>query len=181
MGLLLTLWLTAIFPGWANGQTSPKTPYQLKALFLFHFARYTEWPKEAWPAENQPFVLGILGNDPFGKDIDIINGKTVKDRKLVVKYFSTVEEVAGCQLLFIASSETNQLAQILKALEKTSILTIAEGAGFLEANGMISLVTEQKGTGTQTVGFEINLPAAQKANLKLDAQLLKLARNAPRP
>ena len=157
-------------------QTNPYTPYQHKALFLFNFAKYTEWPKEAFADDKAPFVLGILGTDPFGKDIDIIKGKIVKGRKLEVRYFSTVAEASGCHLLFIASSETNNLAQILRALEKTSVLTIAEVEGFLQASGMINLITEQKSSGTQTVGFEINLLAAEKANLKLDTQLVKLAK-----
>jgi len=125
-------------------QTSPYTPYQHKALYLFNFAKYTEWPKEAFAGDDAPFVLGILGKDPFGRDMEIINGKTVKGRKLVVKYFSALGEVSGCQLLFIASSETNNLPQIFKALEKTSVLTIAEADGFLQASGMINLVTERK-------------------------------------
>ena len=154
------------------------TPNQHKALYLYNFAKYTEWPKEAFASDEAPFVLGILGKeDPFGRDIDIIKGKLVKGRKLEIRRYLSVPEVTDCQLLFIALSETNNLAQILKVLEKTSILTIAEVEGFLQARGMINLLTEKKNTGTQTVSFEINLPAAQRANLKLDAQLLRLARN----
>jgi len=160
------------------------TPNQHKALYLFNFAKYTEWPKEAFASDDAPFVLGILilDKDPFGKDIEIISGKSVKGRELKIKRFSTVEEVqkSDCQLLFIASSETNKLAQILKALEKTNVLTIAEVDGFLQASGMINLMTEKKTAGTQTVSFEINLLAAQRANLKLDAQLLKLAKTVLR-
>src|SRR2546430_264164 len=88
-------------PDWLAAQTSPYTPYQHKALFLYNFAKYTGWPKEVFADDNAPFVLGILGKDPFGKDIDIIKGKTVKGRKLEVRYFSNVAEVTGCQLLFI--------------------------------------------------------------------------------
>ena len=79
-------------------------------------------------------------------------------------------------MLFISSSETNNLAQILHALDHAHILTIAEADGFIEQNGMINLVPEQKNPGTQVVGFEINQAAAAKANLKMDTQLLKLAR-----
>ncbi|TAK90130.1 MAG: YfiR family protein [Verrucomicrobia bacterium] len=170
----------AVALAWELSAQTPLSPYQHKALYLFNFAKYTEWPKDAFAGDDAPFVLGILGKDPFGKDLEVIKGKTVRGRKLEVKYFSTLEEVSGCQLLFIALSETNNLAQILKALENTSVLTIAEADGFLQASGMINLVTEKKTAGTQSVAFEVNLAAAQKANLKLDAQLLKLARNVLR-
>ncbi len=159
-----------------GAQTSSFTPYQHKALYLYQFAKYTEWPKEILADDNGPFVLGILGKDPFGKDIDIIQGKPIKGRKLTVKRFAKVQEVTGCHLLFISSSETEQLPQILKALEKSSILTIAESEGFAQQSAMINLVAEQKSAGSQTVSFEINRAAAEKANLKLDTQLLKLAK-----
>ena len=163
-------------PSPLQAQTSPYTPYQHKALYLFNFAKYTEWPPEAFADDNAPFVLGILGNDPFKSDIDIIRGKTIKGRKLEIRYYHSVQEVTGCHLLFICSSETNNLPQILKALEHSRILTIAEAEGFIEQKGMINLVTEQKGTGAQVVNFEINQTAAREANLKLDTQLLKLAK-----
>ena len=165
-----------VWPLGLLAQSSPYTLYQHKALYLFNFAKYTEWPKEAFSDDSAPFVLGILGQDPFRSDIDIIKGKVIKGRKLVIKYFRSVEEVTGCHLLFICSSETNNLAQILQALDHSHILTIAEAEGFLEQRGMINLVPEQKSPGTQVVSFEINQAAAEKANLKLDAQLLRLAK-----
>lgn len=175
-GFALLFCIHALLTAQMRAQTSPYTPYQLKALYLHNFAKYTEWPKEALGDGNAPFVLGILGKDPFGKDIEIIEGKSIKGRKLIVKHFANVQEVKDCHLLFISSSETERLPQILKALEKSSILTIAEVEGFLQYSGMINLVAEQKGPGSQSVAFEINRAAAEKVNLKLDTQLLKLAK-----
>ena len=160
-----------------RGQNSPYTIYQHKALYLFNFAKYTEWPREAFVDDNAPFVIGILGKDPFGRDIDIIRGKTIKGRKLVVVNFASVQEVRGCHLLFIA--ETNNLSQVLLTLENSGpkwILTVAETEGFIERDGIINLVPEQKNPGSQVVSFDINQAAAKNANLKLDTQLLKLAR-----
>src|SRR5689334_11365503 len=73
-----------VWPLGLAAQSSPYTIYQHKALYLFNFAKYTEWPKEAFPDDNAPFVVGILGKDPFLSDIDIIKGKTIKGRKLAV-------------------------------------------------------------------------------------------------
>ena len=168
--------LTIFFCLDAPAQTSPYTLYQHKALYLFNFAKYTEWPKQAFADDNAPFLLGILGNDPFRSDIDIIKGKSIKGRKLVVKYFHYLNEVTNCHLLFICSSETNNLTQILQAVDHLSILTISEAEGFIEQSGMINLVSEQKSAGSQVVSFEINQAAAEKANLRFDTQLLKLAR-----
>ena len=168
--------LTGLPPARAQAP-SPYTPYELRALFLFNFAKYTEWPKDALPEGEPSFVLGVLGKDPFGKDLDIIKGKPIKKRTLVVKYFKTAEEVEGCQILFISSSEHPNLPHILKTLEGASILTVAEHEGFLQQHGMVNLIAERKGAGRESVDFEINRAAAEKARLKLDTQLLKLARN----
>jgi hypothetical protein len=153
-----------------------KNPNEFRAQYLFNFAKYTEWPKEAFPSTNSPFVLGILGKDPFGKDIDIINGQPIKNRVLLVKYFKTVQEVNGCQVLYICPSEKNGLPGTLKALENSSVLTIAEMDGFIQHRGMINMVVEGKEPGPQTIGFEINQAAAEQARLKIDSQLLKLAK-----
>jgi len=132
--------LMPLCPWHAAAQTSPYTLYQHKALYLFNFAKYTEWPKQAFADDNAPFVLGILGKDPFHADIDIIKGKTIKGRKLVVRYFDFIQEVTNCHLLFICASETNNLTQVLQAVEHLSILTISEADGFIEQSGMINLV-----------------------------------------
>jgi hypothetical protein len=160
-----------------QAQTSPYTPYQHRALYLYNFAKYTEWPKETFTDTNAPFVLGILGEDPFGKGIEVIKDKMIKGRKLEIKHCKTVQEAAGCQLLFISSSETKNLSNVLKALDNSSVLTVAEVEGFIQQSGlMINLVPEEKGPGLQTLGFEINQAAAEKANLKFDTQLLRLAK-----
>jgi len=156
-------------------QTSPYNLNQHKALYLFNFAKYTEWPSTAFPSETAPFILAILGDDPFKSDIDIIKGKTIKGRKLVIRYCNSIQEVSGSHLLFICASETNHLSQILPNLGP-AILTVSETDRFIEQDGMINLVSEQKSAGTQVVNFEINQESAKRANLKFDTQLLKLAK-----
>ncbi len=157
-------------------QSGKLTDSQRKALILYNFAKFTEWPKSAFTDDTASFVLGVLGKDPFGKDMDILRGKAIKGRKVEVRYFRTVDALTNCHLLYISKSEIDNLPQIRKRLEKCSILTAAEAQGFIDQDGIINLVPERQPNGTETVGFEINLPAAEKANLKLDTQLLKLAK-----
>ncbi len=169
----VVLWLAST-ASWGEGV--PKTPYELKAFLLSQFAIYTEWPKDAFAAENAPFVLGILGKDPFGKDIDIIKGKTVKNRPLVVKYYEKVEEVTGCQMLFIGSSEKKKIPEILKALEHSSVMTVSEIDGFVAQNGMIDIFMEETRPGFVRPGYRINQAAAEKAGIKIGSYVLKLAK-----
>jgi hypothetical protein len=116
-------------------------------------------------------VLGILGKDPFDKDIDIIKGKLLKNRKIVVKNYTSVAEVELCHLLFISSSEKAQLDQILAQLEKRPILTVSEMESEIASRAMINLYVDGK-----FLAFDIDKEAADRAGLKLDTQLLRLAR-----
>jgi hypothetical protein len=165
----------AILAGRAMAQGARYTEPQRKALMLYNFAMFTEWPKSAFADANAPFLIGILGKDPFGSGIDVLRGKIIKGRKVEVKRSSKVEELTTCHLLFISKSEMERLPQILERLENANILTTAETQGFIEQDGIINLVPERQPNGTETVGFEVNRRAADKANLKLDAKLLSLA------
>jgi hypothetical protein len=166
----------AVFAGQASAEGIKLTDAQRKALMVYNFAKFTEWPKTAFADDKAPFVIGVLGKDTLGNGIDILKGKTVKGRNIEVKRFDTADQLTNCHLLFISKSEIENLLQILKRLGNSSILTTAEDKDFIEHAGIINLVPERQPNGTETVGFEVNLPAAEKANLKLDSQLLRLAK-----
>src|SRR5689334_11078178 len=108
----------------ASAQTTrkPETPGEIRACFLVNFALYTEWPKDAFAEPNAPFVFGILGKDPFEKDIDIIKDTPVRGHKLLVKHCSSLKEAAGCHLLYISSSEEKRLPEIFRQLGNSSVL-----------------------------------------------------------
>ena len=136
---------------------------------------YTEWPKEAFADERAPFVLGILGKDPFEKGIEFIKGKTVKGRNLVVTNFSSIQQVSGCHILFISSSEKDHLGEILKSLENSNILTVAEMDRFIEQSGMISIFVEKTRTGFGNLKYDVNQRAAEKAKLRINSYVLAKA------
>src|SRR2546425_7693406 len=101
----------------ATPRSSVTPEYDLKAAFLFNFARFVEWPAEAFADATSPFTIGILGDDPFGKSLDaIVASETVRDRPLLVRRYRSVEQVDTCHILFVSSSEAGQLDHIAKAL-----------------------------------------------------------------
>jgi hypothetical protein len=166
----------AVLAGLASAETVKLRDSQRKALMVYNFAKFTEWPSSAFADEHAPFVIGILGKDLSGPDMEILKGKTIKGRNVEIRYFDNADELTNCHLLFISKSEMENLPGILKRLQHSSILTTAEAQGFIEREGIINLLPERQANGTETVGFEVNLPAAEKANLKLDTQLLRLAK-----
>ena len=154
----------------------PATPFEIRAWFLINFATYTEWPKEAFADANSPFVFGILGKDPFEKDIDIVKDGVVKGRKLVVKHCASVKDAESCHLLYISTSEEHRLGDIFKALGNTSVLTVGEMDGFLEKGGILNFIVRAKTRpGYGNLGYEVNQIGADKARLRINSYLLAKA------
>jgi len=151
--------------------TTP-TEYEVKAAFIYNFAKYVRWPEASTSETGKPFVIGVIGRDPFGQALDdAIRGQSLQGRAVFVKRFGKVEEVADCDILFISSSERNNLQRIIEVLHKAPVLTIGDMDRFAERGGMINLTTEEK-----RVRFEINVEAAERAGLRPGSQLLRLAR-----
>jgi len=144
--------------------------YQLKAAFIVNFAQYVEWPTEAFPTDETPFVFGVLGDSPLRPTLkDLIAGENVNGRKAVVEEYKSVRDIQRCHILFISDSEKTRLPTILRALKGRSILTVSDLEGFEREGGMIRFVTQTR------VRFRINSAAASEANLTISSKLLRLA------
>ena len=177
--LQLAVWLAAgaatAVPTNTLAQSPPDPEYQLKAVFLFNFAQFVEWPAVAFPNSETPLVIGILGEDPFGPYLDeTVRGETVHDRPLVVRRFRSVAEITTCHILFISRREDRRLKGILDSLRGRSILTVSDADGFARRGGMIRFVTDH-----HRIRFRINLEAARAANLTLSSKLLRPAEIVP--
>ena len=159
-----------------RAQDSPPSEYQIKAAFIFNFAKFVEWPPEALPGPSLPMVIGILGDSSFGPDFQqAFAMKRINDHPLLVKEFRQAADVTNCHILFISSSVFNALEEkerreIMESLGRSNVLIIGEAPGFTEADGMISFVKENN-----KIRFQINEPAAKKARLKVSSKLLSLA------
>ena len=145
--------------------------YQLKAAFMFNFAKFTEWPDTAFNSNQAPLVVGVLGDDPFGSAIDFIQGKRVKDREVIVQRIVDPKSIDNCQILFISTSEQQNLGAIFSSINRSTVLTVGEMDTFFDNGGVIKFVQVEG-----KLGFEINAEAVKKADFKLSSQLLKFAK-----
>jgi hypothetical protein len=167
---LVLVWLVLMNEG-GRAQAPAPTEYQIKAAFLFNFAKFVEWPPAAFPNATAPLVIGVLGKNPFGSDLEkVMQNKLVDEHPLVIKIFSSPREATGCHILFICNSEKERLPEIFKRLKGTSVLTVGEVANFTQSGGMINFVLQ----GTKT-RFQINNEAAVNSGLKISSKLLSLA------
>lgn len=169
--ILATLLAFAVAPlDWA--QAEPSGEYQLKAAFLFNFAKFVDWPPTSFASPQSPFVLCILGPDPFGHAIDeVLKGKTIANRSVVIERLKSVAQVRQCHMVFVSQSESFHLADIIVALHGACVLLVGEADGFAEAGGTIQFALEDN-----HVRFLINPDAAARAGLKVSSKLLSLAR-----
>ncbi|PYT18188.1 MAG: DUF4154 domain-containing protein [Acidobacteria bacterium] len=174
--LLICLAATFIAAGGRarGGESAPGSlsEYQIKAAYLYYFSTYVDWPPESLSRTGEPLVIGVLGVDPFGAILDdTLRGKTINNRRFVVKRFQNIKEARDSHLLFISTSERDRLPSILKALEGAAVLTVGEIDQFASRGGQIAFRMEDK-----KVRFDINIAAVERARLKISAQLMKLGR-----
>ena len=157
-------------PGLA-GQTVQAPEYQVKAVFLFNFAQFVDWPPAAFPDPATPLVIGILGNDPFEGFLEqTIRGEQVRGRGFQVQRYHSLDEIKTCHILFISRPEGNRPEAILAGLRNWPILTVSDADGFAERGGMIRFVTDRN-----HIRLQINLDAAQAASLTISSKLLRVA------
>lgn len=158
----------------ARAETAPEYKYQ--AVYLYNFLQFVEWPPEAFSAATTnslaPFVIGVLGKDPFGSVLEeAVQKEIVKGRRVVVKRFERLEDMGVCHLLYISESEKPRLAKIFSKLDKASLLTVGETDDFTKRGGAIKFFVDK-----ERLRFEINLAAVKKARLTVSSQMLKLAK-----
>lgn len=154
-----------------QGQDPPPKQYQVKAVFLYNFTQFVEWPPTVFADDNAPLVLGILGEDPFGTYLqEVINGEQSNGHPLSIRRIANGEEIEECHVLFINLPDPDQIAQTLVNLHGKHILTVSDQGGFLEAGGMIQFKSVNN-----KVQFQINPEAASAADLKISSKLLRVA------
>lgn len=172
----LTVWLVglvcALFlvPDRCPAQSAP-TEYQIKAAFLFNFAKFVDWPAQPATTADSPIIIGLLGDNVFHDDLaNALNRKTVNNRPLQFQQYSSVSDATNCEILFISPSEQSHFNKIIGKLHNAAILTVSEADHFIDAGGMINFVIVEK-----KVRFQINNDAAKKAGLTISSKLLSLA------
>ena len=153
----------------AHGQALDE--YQVKAAFLYNFAKFVEWPPEAFKSPKAPILVCVLGRNPFGNALEeAIRGKSIAGRAFAYRHVSDAEGASACQILFVGSEESKHFRSLLENLKPMGILTVGEAQGFAASGGVINFKLDDG-----RVRFEINVDAAEHEQLHISAKLLSLA------
>lgn len=173
--LSVFLWsslVSAVSAPLAWPQSESPSEYLVKAAFLYNFAKFVEWPPDAFPDPTSPFIFGIVGDDPFDDELNaMISEKSLSGRRFVVRRFHRGEDLRHCHVLFISASEKKFLKLILESVRGSSVLTVADADGFARQGGMIGFVLQES-----RVRLEVNPQVAGRSRLKISSKLLALAR-----
>ena len=168
--LLVVICLMLSCPPVSRAESGKLTEYEVKASYLYNFAKYVEWPTSAFSRENTPLTICIVGKSPLNDVIESLAGKTIKNRRLVVRQFSRVEDLNECHILFINAAVKTPLAQIVTSMASRPILTVSDSKGFAAEGGIIEFVPVG-----EKIRFAINNRVALQMHLKISSHLLRLA------
>lgn len=165
--LLATLLFST--PLYSQAEKQAVSEYQVKAAFLYNFSRFTKWPDEAAVA-TADFHLCVVGNDPFGEALKTLAGKMVHGRPLIISRSVTGPLIEPCHMVFVSPSESARTPELLAELRNKPALTVSDAEGFIAQGGMIQLKLADR-----KIRFEINIDAADRAELTISSKLLSLA------
>jgi hypothetical protein len=166
---LRTLLVTVVLV--AGQAVSATDEYELKAVFLLNFSRFVEWPASAFGAPDAPFVLCVLGHDPFGVALDAaVEGETIGEHTMTVRRVGGAAEASGCHILFVHRTERMRLGQALAVLKNASTLTVSDLDRNAPRGEVIRFVMDK-----DRIRLRIDVEAARAAGLQVSSKLLRAA------
>lgn len=164
--LLLIAALGSFAPAWLSAADYTEAEYRLKAAFLYNFARFTNWPEQ----KGDVFRLCLLGEYRSGDSIESLSGKIINNAIIEVEHLDNPAGIDGCDLVYIATSYSDNLAAVIAGLQQRPILTVSDIDRFIDQGGIIGFrIIDNK------IRFEINTTAASRAGLSISSRLLSLA------
>lgn len=143
---------------------------KVKAEHLYNFAKFVEWPQEAFKGPDDPVVIALLGREPLDAHLrQMALDATIQGRSVRIRRFKTVDDLEPCHVLYIDESRKNSISDIFYIIEDWPVLTVSNMKDFSKRGGIINFIDQD-----DKISFEINADAAKEARIQLSSKLLKL-------
>lgn len=170
-GTLSAIFLVASAGFSLQAQTETTPEYQVKSVFLYNFTHFVEWPVYAFESNYSPFVIGVIGGDPFGTYLDqtIAEERTGSHIIRVVRY-NSIKDIGACHILYVAAQDPEEIREILQAVSQRPILTVGDTPNFTRWGGMVRFYTE-----AGKIRLQVNNTLAKENGLKISSKLLRVA------
>lgn len=168
-----TFLLFLFFPlSFVHAQQSTVAAEKIKAVFLFNFTRFIDWPPHSFDSDEAPFVIGVIGSNSFVRYIDeSVAGEKVGTHPIVVEQFKDARDIRKCHILYINLSDERKIKEAIMAISGRGILTVSDNEDFGKLGGIIRFYTEKN-----KIRLEINTEAAKTAQLTISSKLLSVAK-----
>jgi hypothetical protein len=154
----------------AIGQMQQPLELSVKATFLPKFMAYVAWPPASVPQATEPFVICVIGRDPFGARLEqAVSGQRVEQHPLALRRLPTTDGAASCRLAFVGGSASQSAEAALRALHGSPVLTVTD-ARLGPARGMVHFDLKDG-----RVRFHIDEADAATSDLAISSRLLGLA------
>jgi len=145
------------------------TNAKLKAIFIYNFTKYIEWPATS---KSGNFKIGILGDYSSLKEelTKMASVKKVGLQTIEVVSYNSVNDVKDAQIIFITESKNNSIGGVLGKIAGKSTLVLCDTESMAKKGAGISFFTAEN-----KQKFALNTANVTKYNLKLSSTLTKLA------
>lgn len=168
LSLLAVLCLA--LPSWAQTERQA-TEVEVKAAFLYKFGAFVEWPPSAFANPDVPYTIGLIEADDVADELErIAAGRVVHGRPVAVRRLKRGASLAGVHVLFVGKAQTARLAEVLATAKAQPLLVVTEADAMPQGSIINFVPVENK------LRFDIALVDAERAQLRISARLLAVAR-----
>lgn len=166
LGLAALLALTTPAPAQDTQQYSED---EVRAVFLYRFTGFIEWPPAAVPAPD--FTIAVLGADGVAEVLGrLLTGRSIKDEPARVHRISRVEDLGDARVVYVGAAGRDTMAALAAAVGDRPVLVVSSAEQGLARGVTINFVSRDR-----HVRFEVSLTAASRAGLKISSDLLAVA------
>ncbi len=174
--LLLASLLACIRVDTANASSAAVdraiSEYEVKAAYVYNFAKFVDWPSTAFSAPNAPICVGVIGADDFAALLEkVVKDKLIQEHPIQVRLLKWPADLGACNIVYVGATEQKRFRQICESVQNSPVLTITEAEDKSQVKGIMNLFME-----SGKVQFEVNIEGAEKARLRISSKLLRLAR-----
>lgn len=158
-----------LLAGLATAGAQVPSETELKAAYVYNFAKFVQWPVEAFASATSPLNLCVAGRE-LPPAFEALHGKSAQGREMRVRRLLRADDVRECHALYVPESAESLVPDHIRTSRGTPVLTIGESEGFAANRGIVGFTPRD-----ERLHFEINPESAARAGIRVNAQLLRLA------
>lgn len=168
--IVAALWLAASVAG-EPPSLAPHSEYEIESAMLYNFTKFIEWPEHALGAPGAPLTACVWADDSMATALEAaLRNKSIHGHPVAVRRLLPGGDPSGCAVLFLGGTDRKQMARMVRAVERSPVLTVSDQSLFARQGGVVAFLHDGN-----RIRFEINLDAAERAGLQMSSQLLQLA------